>query len=357
MPQTQVRGSQILNNTVQRQDLDTSTVGQAVVTKLVQGSNVTFSSTGADAGTGDVTINVASVQGPTGPAGPAGTPAWTTASAGFTIPAIGSTVVVTVADPTWMTVGEFVYVAGASGSGQAGTLQITNITGNQVTLLNAGGASGALISSDAGNYAKLGSDNLVFVPNALASTSARGLLSPLSGAATDFVGGDNTTHSLVTALLGYLVPTGAVIDYAGATAPTGFLLAQGQAVSRTTYSGLYTALGGAGSPWGQGDGSTTFNVPDLRSRVPVGAGQGTGLSNYALAATGGEETHRLVQAEMPSHMHYAMSNPVGYAGGSYGAHTSCASTGNSVVPCTSAGSDGAHNNIQPYLVMNKIIKT
>jgi hypothetical protein len=59
MSQTNIRGSQILNATVQRQDLDTSTVGQSVVTKIVQGSNVTLSSTGADSGTGDVTINVA----------------------------------------------------------------------------------------------------------------------------------------------------------------------------------------------------------------------------------------------------------------------------------------------------------
>jgi hypothetical protein len=57
MPATNIRGSQILNATVQRQDLDTSTVGQAVVTKLIQGSNISLSSTGADAGTGDVTIS------------------------------------------------------------------------------------------------------------------------------------------------------------------------------------------------------------------------------------------------------------------------------------------------------------
>jgi hypothetical protein len=56
MPQTVIRGTQILNNTVQRQDLDTSTVGQALVTKIVQGAGITLSSTGADSGTGDVTV-------------------------------------------------------------------------------------------------------------------------------------------------------------------------------------------------------------------------------------------------------------------------------------------------------------
>ena len=59
MAQTQVRGSQILNATIQRQDVDTSTVGQALVAKLLQGTNITLSSTGADSGTGDVTISTA----------------------------------------------------------------------------------------------------------------------------------------------------------------------------------------------------------------------------------------------------------------------------------------------------------
>jgi len=245
-------------------------------------------------------------------------------------------------------------VAGAQGGGQAGALQITGIAGNQVTLLNTSAPPGLLISTDSGNYAKLGTDNLVYVPNAPASTSVAGLLKQLSGASTDYVGGDNACHGLVSALLGYLVPTGAVIDYAGGSAPTGFLLAQGQAVSRTTYSSLYTALGGASSPWGQGDGSTTFNVPDLRSRVPIGAGQGTGLSNYALAATGGEETHKLVTAEMPAHTH-----TFGFV--FYSAQTAGGGGGNGTLSGTtttsSTGGDGTHNNIQPYVVMNKIIKT
>jgi len=280
-------------------------------------------------------------------------PAYTTATAGFTIPALGSTVTVTVADTSWMTIGEYVYVAGAQGGGQAGALQITGIAGNQVTLLNTSAPPGLLISTDSGNYAKLGTDNLVYVPNAPASTSVAGLLKQLSGASTDYVGGDNACHGLVSALLGYLVPTGAVIDYAGGSAPTGFLLAQGQAVSRTTYSSLYTALGGASSPWGQGDGSTTFNVPDLRSRVPIGAGQGTGLSNYALAATGGEETHKLVTAEMPSHVH----GVTGYVGGNFAGSNPAINVVSGSANTTSTGGDGVHNNIQPYVVMNKIIKT
>ena len=67
----------------------------------------------------------------------------------------------------------------------------------------------------------------------------------------------------------------------------GWLLCNGQAVNRVTFAALYAALGGATSPWGQGDGSTTFNVPDLRSRAPIGAGQGAGLTNRPLGTYGG----------------------------------------------------------------------
>jgi hypothetical protein len=134
MAQTVIRGNQILNNTVQRQDLDTSTVGQALVTKIVQGAGITLSSTGADSGTGDVTVAASVPAGPPGPAGPTGKPAYTNTSAQFTIPATGSTVIVPVNDTSWMTVGESVWVATAAGSGNAGTMKITAISPTQVTL-------------------------------------------------------------------------------------------------------------------------------------------------------------------------------------------------------------------------------
>jgi microcystin-dependent protein len=65
-----------------------------------------------------------------------------------------------------------------------------------------------------------------------------------------------------------IVP-GVLMPYAGATAPSGYLLCDGAAVSRTIYAALFTAIGTA---YGAGDGSTTFNVPDLRGRVPVAKG-------------------------------------------------------------------------------------
>lgn len=101
-------------------------------------------------------------------------------------------------------------------------------------------------------------------------------------------------------------PSGSMMMYAGAAAPTGWLLCDGSAVDRTTYAALYAALGGASSPWGEGDGSTTFNLPDMRGRVPLGVGTATGARGataHALGAIGGEETHQLSVAEMPSHNH------------------------------------------------------
>jgi microcystin-dependent protein len=100
------------------------------------------------------------------------------------------------------------------------------------------------------------------------------------------------------------VPTGTLMAFAGSAAPAGYLLCTGAAVSRTTYAALFAVIG---TVYGAGDGSTTFNIPDGRSRSVVGAGQGAGLTNRSLGsgtgAAWGEESHALSQAEMPSHAH------------------------------------------------------
>ena len=93
--------------------------------------------------------------------------------------------------------------------------------------------------------------------------------------------------------------------YGGSTAPTGYLLCDGSAVSRTTYADLYTAIG---TTYGVGDGSTTFNVPNVKGKVPVGRDNGD-TSFDTLGETGGEKTHTLTIAEMPSHTHtYSLPN-------------------------------------------------
>lgn len=84
------------------------------------------------------------------------------------------------------------------------------------------------------------------------------------------------------------LPIGTVIDFAGTTVPSDYLECDGSAVSRTDYADLFAVLG---TTWGAGDGSTTFNLPDLRGRVSIGAGTGTagGATAHAFASTGGDE--------------------------------------------------------------------
>lgn len=81
--------------------------------------------------------------------------------------------------------------------------------------------------------------------------------------------GAETYSVLFSALRAAIMPPGTKIDFCGATAPDGFLACDGAAVSRTTYAALFAAIG---TTWGAGDGSTTFNLPDLRESVEVGAG-------------------------------------------------------------------------------------
>jgi microcystin-dependent protein len=98
-----------------------------------------------------------------------------------------------------------------------------------------------------------------------------------------------------------LLQPGMIQSTAAATVPPGWLLCNGQAVSRNTYAALYAALGGTNSQWGQGDGSSTFNVPDLRGKVQIGAGAGAvggvALTARTLAAQGGSEAVTLTAAQ------------------------------------------------------------
>lgn len=160
------------------------------------------------------------------------------------------------------------------------------------------------------------------------------------------------------------ISAGAIWLWPGSTAPEGWLLCNGQAVSRTTYAGLFGVLGTA---YGQGDGSTTFNVPDLTGRVPMGT-NGT----YPLASKGGETAHTLSEAELPAvngylefHNIYTGTNLAdvknAFSGqkidGKYRDGGSTQTGASSyVVVNLDFGQDAAHNNMQPYLAQNYIIK-
>lgn len=196
---------------------------------------------------------------------------------------------------------------------------------------------------------------------------------------------------------------GEIYMFAGSTPPEGFLLCDGSNISRTTYSDLFDVIGVS---YGQGDGSTTFNIPELQGRVIVGAS-----INHVLAETGGEEFHTLISSEIPAHSHtvpshghsstikattpalnHSITQPAfSYmapgstanrvktgSSGFYGttstnatrsanlaisnhAASACTKTGG-VSDCAafdsaSTGSGNGHNNMQPYTALNYVIYT
>ena len=161
------------------------------------------------------------------------------------------------------------------------------------------------------------------------------------------IAGLDAASKVPVANLPDMLPTGTLLPYGAAAAPSGYLLCNGAAVSRTTYAALFGVIGDA---YGVGDGSTTFNLPDMVGNVPVGIG-GSGVTN--LGDTGGEQEHTLLTAEMPSHNH---SIPRGSSSGGTGDQVMRAFSPTSSVNTGSAGSNTAHQNMQPYQGVNYIIK-
>lgn len=168
-----------------------------------------------------------------------------------------------------------------------------------------------------------------------------------------------------------LIPAGVISPFAGSAAPTGWLFARGQAVSRTTYAALFAVLG---TTFGAGDGSTTFALPDMRGRVPAGWQQmdGTdsnllnglsgGVNGDSLGATGGAESHQLTTTEMPAHTHDYLDFVVYYIlTGSYGEGGAANARFNESIQSSTrtsvaAGGNGSHNNVQPTIMVSYIIK-
>ena len=160
-----------------------------------------------------------------------------------------------------------------------------------------------------------------------------------------------------------LVPTGTVVPYAGINLPTNlapasWLFCDGSAVSRTTYAALFSAVG---TSFGSGDGSTTFNLPDLRGRFPLAkdnlggtsANRVTAAAADQLGGSGGEENHTLTITEMPAHSH----NIIGSTNSSGGSVNYWPGNSNSGPGSFTQGGNGGHNNMPPYLALNYIIKT
>lgn len=180
--------------------------------------------------------------------------------------------------------------------------------------------------------------------------------------AGDSVSGFTKSKWHKLAFADHVAPAGTIVMWAGATAPTGWLLCNGAAVSRTTYSSLFAVIS---TTYGSGNGSTTFNVPNLVQRFPLGAdtqgqiGLDSSRNGYdtTLGKSGGSATHTLTVSELPSHRHSftALRDNIRVSGkgadvnNTQGIQPSSGYTGYS-------GSNYAHNNIPPFLAVNFIIK-
>lgn len=169
----------------------------------------------------------------------------------------------------------------------------------------------------------------------------------------------NITGKLTNSGGGAIVPIGTVLDFAGSNAPTNYLLCDGQAVSRTEYAELFAVIG---TTWGSGDGSTTFNVPNSQGRVSMGVGTNTDPNGHSgtwvLGDTGGEYNHKLTIDEMPTHDHRVCTNSV--QGSTNVISVDSVYNGSDNNPSryytSTCGGDGFHNNIQPFVAYNKIIR-
>ena len=187
--------------------------------------------------------------------------------------------------------------------------------------------------------------------------------------------------------------SGMMIDYAGATAPTGWLLCYGQAISRSTYASLYSLIS---TTYGAGDGSTTFNIPDCRGRTTFGKDNmggtaanrvtsGVSIDGTTLGTAGGAQSVTIGQTNIPSYnlvtsalvgntasvtgvdginkvtvnLQTSGSNPVLQSGTSLSYGTDWASSASMALTGTlpSGGSGTALASLPPAIILNIIIKT
>jgi microcystin-dependent protein len=208
-----------------------------------------------------------------------------------------------------------------------------------------------------------------------------------------------TLNKLADSLVNLIIPPGIMANFAGPNPPTGWLVCDGTAVSRTTYSALFAAIG---TYWGAGDNIDTFNLPDLRGRTPIGYVNSPvgGITSRTFATRGGEENHVLSIGELASHNHAQGAHthsqnahshtdsghthtcnlatstftigggnqtvsPGGTIGYNPGTSLGYANL-NSVVPTINAtvppdlgynGGNGGHNTMMPFAVVYIIIKT
>ena len=209
--------------------------------------------------------------------------------------------------------------------------------------------------------------------------------------------GTNTTQLATTEFVTTAIPAGVINPYGGSSAPTGWLLCYGQAVSRTTYAALFAVLSTTYNTGGEA--GTDFRLPDLRGRVVAGLDNmgGTDAARLStantLGTTTGTETITLTSAEMPSHTHTqdahshsgtatepatasfmrvvaavgtnleanhmagrGSSTHADYNNATMPQHSHNLSINSNTATNQNTGGGGSHNNMQPTMVLNYIIK-
>ena len=158
------------------------------------------------------------------------------------------------------------------------------------------------------------------------------------------------------------LPPGIIFPFAGQSAPDGYLICAGQEVSRVEYAELFEVIG---ELYGSGNGETTFNLPDLRGRIPLGkdnmneqpAHRVENTQADSLGGSAGEENHQLTVDEMPSHNHgLRYFNSSGIGGWTSGANGGNYTYALSDLGIEFSGGSQPHNNMPPYLTLNYLIK-
>lgn len=292
------------------------------------------------------------------------------------------------------------------GDANADATITTNGTGDLTLNTNSGSDSGTFVIADGAN------GDITVTPNGTGQFIVSGNFT-INGGSIVFEGATADDHETTFAVtdptadrtitfpdasgtvalsddISTAVPAGTVFPTARAhtNLPSGFLLCAGQAVSRTTYATLFAAIG---TIYGTGDGSSTFNLPDLRGRVVAGKDDmnaesvtsadrltnfSGGLNGDTLGATGGSEKHEITTLQMPSHSHTlngglttvqsgGSSAGTGVRIGSFTTGPDNDGAGFSIIGNTSFdnfsiasnGSSQSHNNVQPTIILNYMIKT
>ena len=176
------------------------------------------------------------------------------------------------------------------------------------------------------------------------------------------------------------IPPGGILPYSGASAPTGYLLCDGSAVNRTTYAVLFAITG---TTYGEGDGSATFNLPDLSDQFPIGKGSTFstlgdtgGSTTVSITPAGTNAGTAITTAQLPAHAHDSFGSTLTSWSGGTGSSVSVSADQSSLKTTatvatlqtletgggtththTFSGTAASHTITNPYITLNYIIKT